>query len=40
LQSDSTILRTVVRHADQNVGAYGVIVTAGQVRAGDPVYVS
>ena len=40
LKSDTTILRTVVRHADQNVGVYGLIGTTGQVRVGDPVYVS
>jgi len=40
LGSDTTILRTVVRHADQNVGIYGLISATGQVQVGDPVYVS
>ena len=39
-KSDTTILRTVVRHADQNVGVYGLIAATGQVRVGDPVYMS
>ena len=36
---DKTILRTVVNEADQNVGVYGVITDAGEVRVGDAVYV-
>jgi uncharacterized protein YcbX len=36
---DKTILRTVVNEADQNVGVYGVIIGAGEVRVGDAVYV-
>lgn len=38
--ADKSILRTVVREADQNVGIYGLIAAAGEVRAGDAVYVS
>jgi uncharacterized protein YcbX len=37
LPSDPTILRTVVRKAEQNVGIYGTIGPAAQVRVGDPV---
>lgn len=39
-KADAQVLRTVVRHADQNVGVYALITTHGQVRVGDPVYVS
>jgi len=40
LAADTTILRTVVQRADQNVGVYGQIVAAGEVRVGDPVYLA
>ncbi|MEJ2564878.1 MAG: MOSC N-terminal beta barrel domain-containing protein [Gammaproteobacteria bacterium] len=36
---DQTILRTIVRDADQNVGVYGEIVDSGDLRIGDAVYV-
>lgn len=39
LQADKTILRTVVKDADQNVGVYGVPAGPGMIRDGDPVYV-
>ena len=37
LAEDRSVLRTVVREADQNVGVYGEIVTAGRVARGDAV---
>lgn len=37
--ADTSVLRTVVRHADQNVGVYGLVTTAGEIRPGDPVYL-
>lgn len=37
--ADKTVLRTVVKEADQNVGVYGLVAGAGTVRVGDPVYV-
>ena len=40
LPADKSMLRTVIKAADQNVGIYGVTVTAGELRVGDPVYVS
>ncbi|MBI1397507.1 MAG: MOSC domain-containing protein [Betaproteobacteria bacterium] len=36
---DTSILRTIVREADQNVGAYGLVVQPGSVRTGDAVYL-
>jgi hypothetical protein len=39
LRFDATVLRTVVKHADQNVGVYGLVGATGQIRVGDPVYV-
>jgi uncharacterized protein YcbX len=39
LPTDKTVLRTVVRHADQNVGVYGETAVAGEFRVGDAVYV-
>lgn len=36
---DKSILRTVVNEADQNVGVYGVITGAGEIRVGDAVHV-
>lgn len=38
--ADTTILRTIVKHADQNVGVYGLITSAGHVRCGDPVFLN
>lgn len=40
LPADKTILRTVVRDADQNVGVYGVVSGSGTVHVGDPVYLA
>lgn len=40
LPADKSVLRTVIKAADQNVGIYGVTVTSGELRVGDPVYVS
>lgn len=37
--ADTSILRTIVREADQNVGAYGLTARPGTVRAGDAVYL-
>lgn len=37
---DTSILRTIVREADQNVGAYGLVVQPGTIRPGDPVYLA
>jgi hypothetical protein len=37
LPKDPSILRTVVRDAAQNLGAYAKVETPGRVRAGDPV---
>jgi hypothetical protein len=37
LPKDPTVLRTVVRDADQNLGIYATVATPGLVRAGDPV---
>ncbi len=39
LPMDKTILRTVVRHADQNLGVYGETAVGGDIRVGDPVYL-
>lgn len=39
LAADRTMLRTVVKHADQNVGVYGSITASGQIRVGDAVYL-
>ena len=39
LRHDKTILRTVVKDADQNVGVYGMIETTGQIKVGDPVSI-
>lgn len=38
--ADTSILRTIVKEADQNVGVYGLIAKSGAVRAGDAVYVA
>ncbi|MEO8629722.1 MAG: MOSC N-terminal beta barrel domain-containing protein [Betaproteobacteria bacterium] len=37
--ADKTILRTVVKDADQNVGVYGLIASPGTLRVGDVVYI-
>ncbi len=39
IAADNTILRTVVKHADQNVGVYGQITASGEIRVGDEVYL-
>ena len=39
LPEDKLALRTVVKHADQNVGVYGNPLRAGEIRVGDAVYV-
>jgi len=39
LKADTGVLRTVVRHADQNVGVYGTIATTGPLSVGDLVQV-
>jgi uncharacterized protein YcbX len=40
LKFDKTVLRTVVKEADQNVGVYGMITAGGQIRVGDKVSVT
>lgn len=37
LQKDPSVLRTIVRDADQNLGVYASVVSAGEVRVGDLV---
>ena len=37
LEKDPSILRTIVRDADQNLGVYASVVGAGEVRVGDVV---
>jgi len=37
--ADKTILRTIVKDADQNVGVYGSVTNSGDLRIGDVVYV-
>jgi len=37
LEKDPSVLRTIVRDADQNLGVYASVVTAGEVRVGDTV---
>ena len=37
LPKDPGVLRTVVRHADQNLGVYASVVGPGPVAVGDPV---
>jgi len=39
LPADSSLLRTVVREADQNLGIYADTLQAGTLRVGDPVYL-
>lgn len=38
--ADKTILRTVVKDADQNVGVYGLVSGSANVKVGDPVYLA
>lgn len=40
LPADKTILRTVVKNADQNLGVYGKPTLGGDIRVGDAVYLS
>ena len=40
LAFDKTVLRTVVKEADQNVGIYGLISGSTTVKVGDPVYLA
>ncbi|HEX4987097.1 MAG TPA: MOSC N-terminal beta barrel domain-containing protein [Burkholderiales bacterium] len=37
--ADKSVLRTVVKEADQNVGVYGLVVQGARVRVGDPVRI-
>lgn len=37
LSADTTLLRSIVRHADQNLGVYGNILKTGQIKMGDEV---
>ena len=37
LEKDPSVLRTIVRDADQNLGVYASVVSAGEVRVGDLV---
>lgn len=37
--ADKSILRTIVRDADQNLGVYGAIANSGSLRVGDCVYL-
>ena len=39
LPKDASILRSIVKDADQNLGVYASVVTAGEVRVGDVVEV-
>jgi uncharacterized protein len=40
LAKDPSILRSIVKDADQNLGVYANVATPGEVRVGDPVYFS
>jgi hypothetical protein len=40
LAFDKSVLRTVVKEADQNVGVYGLISGSTTVKVGDPVYLA
>jgi MOSC domain-containing protein YiiM len=40
LEKDPSILRTIVRDADQNLGVYASVVAAGEIRVGDLVELS
>lgn len=37
LAKDPSVLRSIVEAADQNLGIYASVITAGEVRVGDPV---
>jgi hypothetical protein len=37
LPKDPSVLRTIVRDSDQNVGVYASVTAGGRVRVGDPV---
>jgi hypothetical protein len=37
LEKDPSILRTIVRDADQNLGMYASVAATGEIRVGDPV---
>jgi uncharacterized protein YcbX len=37
---DPSILRSIVKHADQNLGVYCTVVKGGRVASGDPVSIS
>ena len=37
LEKDPSILRTIVRDADQNLGVYASVIAPGEIRVGDPV---
>lgn len=39
LPADKSLLRTVVREAEQNLGIYADILEPGELRVGDPVYL-
>lgn len=39
LAEDRQVLRTIVKHADQNVGVYATVATPGTIRVGDAVTV-
>jgi uncharacterized protein YcbX len=39
LPFDKTLLRTIVKETDQNLGIYGDIIGAGQIKAGDSVFL-
>jgi hypothetical protein len=39
LPKDPSVLRTIVRESEQNVGLYASVVEGGRVRVGDPVEV-
>ena len=39
LPKDASILRSIVKDADQNLGVYASVVTAGEVCVGDIVEV-
>ena len=39
LESDTSILRTIVQKADQNLGIYGAIKQSAVIRLGDEVFL-
>jgi MOSC domain-containing protein YiiM len=40
LPKDPSVLRTIVRESDQNVGVYASVAGEGSVEVGDPIEVS